>query len=138
MTDATRRLSLFAGAILVLFLSWAFISARPWAAHSAAPPDPRVQALVQREQRLRHDAVLVRRLVEGRWRHYRIALRHRKVAIAKATALHHHALAVAAAAQRSAIQLSSVPSAAPGYSGTSSAPAVRIVTLPALTITRSS
>jgi len=128
MTDATRRLSLFAGAILVLFLSWAFISARPWAAHSAAPPDPRVQALVQREQRLRHDAVLVRRLVEGRWRHYRIALRYRKVAIAKATALHHHALAVAAAAQRSAIQLSSVPSAAPGYSGTSSAPAVRIVT----------
>lgn len=138
MTDATRRLSLLAAAILVLFLSWAFIAARPWAAHGAAPPDPRVRALVAREVRLRHDAVLVRRLVEGRWRHYRVALHHRRLVIAKANTHHRHALAVAAAAQQSAVQAASIRASTPNYSSASSAPPVRIVTLPALTITRSS
>lgn len=135
MTDATRRLSLLAGAILVLFLSWAFIAARPWVSHSAAP-DPRVQALAAREARLRHDAVLVQRIVNGRWRHYRISLQHRKVAIARATARHRHLVLTAAVAQRQAAQASAQVSS-PSYSG-SSGPAVRVVTLPALTVTRSS
>jgi len=138
MTDATRRLSVLAVAILVLFLSWAFVAARPWAARSATPPDPRVRELVARELRLRHDAVLVRRLVEGRWRHYRVALRHRTAEIALVRARHRRALSAAAAAQRTARQAASVQSSAPSYSSGSSAPPVRIVTLPALTITRSS
>jgi hypothetical protein len=140
MTDATRRLTIVAVAILVLFLSWAFIAARPWAVRAATPPDPRWRALAQREARLRHDAVLVRRVVNRRWRHYRVALHRRELAISHARTNHRHALAAAASAQRAAAQAAAAQSYAPSpsYSGSSSAPSVRVVTLPPLTITRTS
>ena len=140
MTDATRRLTIVAVAILVLFLSWAFIAARPWAVRAATPPDPRWRALAQREARLRHDAVLVRRVVNRRWRHYRVALHRRELAISLARTRHQRALAAAASAQRAATQAAAVQSYAPSpsYSGSSSAPSVRVVTLPPLTITRTS
>ena len=140
MTDATRRLTIVAVAILVLFLSWAFIAARPWAVRAATPPDPRWRALAQRETRLRHDAVLVRRVVNRRWRHYRVALHRRELAISRARTRHRNALAAAATAQRAAAQAAAARSyaPAPSYSGYSSAPSVRVVTLPPLTITRTS
>jgi hypothetical protein len=139
MTDATRRLTIVAVAILVLFLSWAFIAARPWAVRAATPPDPRWQALAQREARLRRDVVLVRRVVHRRWHHYRVALHRREIAISLARTKHRNALAAAATAQRAAAQAAAARSyaPAPSYSG-SSAPAVRVVTLPPLTITRTS
>lgn len=148
MTNATRRLSFAAIAILVLFLSWAFVSARPWAVHAAAAPDPRIQALVQREARLRRDAVLVQRVVTRRWQHYRVALHRRELAIARARRRHLSALAAARRAQataaRDAALRASAPAArsyssSPSYAPSAAAPApVRIVTLPPLTITRSS
>jgi hypothetical protein len=147
MTKATRRLSIAAAAILVLFLSWAFVAARPWAVHAAAAPDPRVQLLAQREARLRHDAALVNRVVARRWQRYQVALHKRRRAIARAKARHARQLAAARRAQQAAASAAAARASAPSrsYSSGSStapvaaaAPPVRIVTLPALTITRSS
>ena len=142
MTNATRRLSIASIAILVLFLSWAFVAARPWAVHASAAQDPRVQLLAQREARLRHDAVLVNHVVARRWKHYQVALHKRQRAIARAKATHAHQLVAArqAAASVAAAQVSA-PSrsySSGGSTATAAAPPVRIVTLPALTITRTS
>jgi hypothetical protein len=93
VTDAARltRLYAFAIAILVFFVTWAAVAARPWVQH-AARPDPRLAALAAREQRIHVQSVVLRKL---------------------------------AAARRQ------LAAAAP-------APAPRIVTLPPLTITRTS
>ena len=85
-----------------------------WATLSAHPwgaqrSDPRLAALTARELRLRHEAKLVDQVVAARWATYRADLKLRRAQIATA--------------QKAA--------AAP-------VPAVRIVNLPPLTITRSS
>ena len=85
-----------------------------WAAVAARPwapsTDPRLAALAQREQRLRVDALLVRQVVDQRNEAYRKALQTRQAHVA------------------SALQASR----------RASAPAVRVVNLPPLTITRTS
>jgi hypothetical protein len=116
MTHHVVRLYALAASLLVLFLTWAAIAARPWATTSAGP-DPRVAALQIREQRLRQEAIVVRRVVAGRWRTYRIALAARQQQIASAQRTHRQTVASA---------------------GTASAPSVRVVSLPPLTITRTS
>jgi len=118
MTNHVVRLYTLAVAVVVLFLAWAVIAAHPWQVRSRPAADPRVHALALREQRIRHETVVVRRIVARRWRRYQVALRHRRQQIA--TAQKHHQQAVAAAA------------AAP------SAPSVQVVTLPPLTVTRTS
>jgi hypothetical protein len=99
MTDHTARLYAFAVSILVFFVAWAAVAARPWASATASKPDPRILALAAKEQRVRAEALAVRRV---------LAARRRTAALAAAT-----------------------PAAAPP-------PSVRIVTLPPLTITRTS
>lgn len=113
MTDTSHRTYAVVLALAVFFVTWAAVAARPWA---AAKPDPRLEALAQREQRLRADARIVQQIVDRRMAAYRVALRQRRALIAQADAL----------AQRSA------------QVAASSAPAVRIVTLPPLTVTRTS
>jgi hypothetical protein len=125
MTDTSHRLYAVVIAVVVFFLSWAAVAAQPWA---TAKPDPRLAALAQREQRLRHDAKLVQQVVDNRMTAYHLALRARKVQIAAAKAQ-------IAAAQASAVQVSQ--SAAP-VSQSTAAPAVRVVNLPPLTVTRTS
>lgn len=102
MTSHVARLYALAVALLVFFLSWAAVAARPWAPTTSA--DPRLAALAAREQRVRQESVAVRRIVQQRWAVYRARLRTQR------------AQAAAAAA----------------------APAVRVVSLPPLTVTRSS
>jgi hypothetical protein len=99
MTDHTARLYAFAAAILVFFVAWAAVAARPWAAKTSAATaaDPRVAALAAKEQRVRAEALAVRRVLAAR---------------SKAAA----ATPAAPVAQ----------------------PSVRVVTLPPLTITRTS
>ncbi|MGZ8694289.1 MAG: hypothetical protein ACXWYS_02490 [Gaiellaceae bacterium] len=109
MTSHVARLYALAVALLVFFLTWAAIAARPLV--GATTTDPRVAALVAREQRLRHESIAVRRLVQQRWAVYRVHLRGRQAQIAAA-----HQRAQAAAP----------------------APPVRIVNLPPLTVTRTS
>jgi hypothetical protein len=76
----------------------------------ASGGDPRLAALTAREQRLRKESVAVQRIVQHRWTVYRVQLHQRQAQIAKAR----RALA----------------SAPP--------PSVRIVSLPPLTVTRTS
>lgn len=116
MTNHVGRLYSLALALIVFFVLWAGIAARPWASPGA---DPRAAALTAREQQLRRDAVLVKRVVERRWAVYRVQLAQRNTAIA--------------AARR---RLSAAAASVSNVSSTG--PAVRIVNLPPLTITRTS
>jgi hypothetical protein len=118
MTDTSHRLYAVVFAVVVFFVSWAAVAAKPWA---TAKPDPRLTALAQREQRLRVDARLVQRVVDKRMAAYQLALRARNAQIAAAKAQ------IATAQARSLQVAQSI-----------AAPAVRVVNLPPLTITRTS
>ena len=83
MTDHVARLYALALALVVFFVTWAAVAAHPWA---TAKPDPRVAALAAREQKLRREATLVRRVVGRRLADYRVALDRRQAEIAVAQA----------------------------------------------------
>jgi hypothetical protein len=61
MTSHTGRLYATALALVVFFLGWAAIAARPWA--STAKADPRLQALAIRQAALQREAKLVAKIV---------------------------------------------------------------------------
>ncbi len=109
MTEAGHRSYAVALALVVFFVTWATVSARPWA---SPVQDPRLAALSARQALLRADAKVVSGIVDRRWAAYRVALQARQAKIAQAK---NQTLAA-----------------------TQAAPAVRIVTLPALTVTRTS
>lgn len=113
MTSHVARLYAATIGIVVFFVSWAAIAAHPWV---TPKPDPAVAALAAREQRLQAESIALQRLSAKKWNAYRVALAARQHAIA---------------ARKSALASAPVPSAAP-------APAVKVVTLPPLTITRTS
>ena len=127
MTSHVARLYALAAAILVFFVAWAAIAAHPWQTHRAAAQDPRFAALQLREQRLRAESLAVRQVLDKRWAAYRAQLALRKHEIASIDAAN-------ARARRTA-SLASAPAAVPTGG---SAPSVRVVTLPPLTITRTS
>jgi hypothetical protein len=81
MTSHTGRLYAVAVALVVFFLTWAAVAARPWA---SAQADPRLAALAARERRARHESLVVRRIVRHRWAVYRVQLKHRQAQIAAA------------------------------------------------------
>jgi hypothetical protein len=110
MTNHTARLYALALALFVFFLTWTAVGARPWATASTQR-DPQLTALAAREQRLRQESLAVQKVVRQRWNVYRVELRKRQAQIA---------------AVRQA-QLAAAP-----------APSVRVVTLPPLTVTRTS
>ena len=110
MTNQVGRLYSVALALFVFFLTWVVIGARPWVA-SGSESDPRLAALEKREQRVRHQSVVVQRLMKRRWATYRSQLRRRQSQIAAANQ-----------AQLAAAQ----------------APPVRVVSLPPVTSTRTS
>jgi hypothetical protein len=60
MTNHTGRLYALALALVVFFVAWAVVAARPW---QPASPDPRLQALAVRQAQLRRDARLVQQIV---------------------------------------------------------------------------
>jgi hypothetical protein len=124
MTNHVGRLYSLALALLVFFVLWVGIAAHPWA---SAGTDPRVAALATREQQLRHDRLIVRRIVAARWTVYRVQLAQRKTAIAAAQQRQNQLNAAAAAVAQ-----------APAGPSSAQSPAVRIVNLPPLTITRTS
>jgi hypothetical protein len=120
MTNHVARLYALVAGMLVFFVAWAAIAAHPWQATSAATADPRLAALQLREQRLRAESLAVKRIVDRRWATYRaqLALRKREIASINASNAKAH-------------------TAQPALPATA-APPVRIVTLPPLTITRTS
>lgn len=113
MTSHTGRLYALTLSVVVFFLAWTVVAAHPW---QSAAADQRRLALARREAQLRLEAKLVHRVIAARWAVYRRALRDRRAAIA-------------AAEQHAAAAPATAPTAAP---------AVRVVMLPPLTITRTS
>jgi hypothetical protein len=61
MTNHVARLYLAAGSLLAFFLAWAGIATHPWST-PGTPSADRARAVALYEQRLRHDAALLRRL----------------------------------------------------------------------------
>jgi hypothetical protein len=118
MTSHVARLYAASAAVVVFFVAWAAIAAHPWT--TTAKPDPALAALAAREQRIRTESAAVQRLLAKRWAAYRVALAARQKAIA---------------ARKAA--LASVAASVPAPAAASAAP-VRVVTLPPLTITRTS
>ena len=112
MTSHVGRLYAIALALVLFFVVWVAVAARPWV---TAAPDPRPRALQARELKLRAEARLVDRVVARRWAVYRkeLGARNAQIALARRRAAQAPVAAVAA-------------------------PAVRVVTLPPLTITRTS
>jgi pyruvate/2-oxoglutarate dehydrogenase complex dihydrolipoamide acyltransferase (E2) component len=97
VTSHHGRLYALALGLVVFFLAWAVVAARPWA---TAAPDPRMRALAVRQAQLQREAKLVRQVVAARWAKYRVELKARQAQIARvkaANAAAAHAAAVAAA-----------------------------------------
>jgi hypothetical protein len=83
MTSHVVRLYALALAVLVFFLTWAAIAARPWQTQTN---DPRLAALAAREQRLRDRAVEVEQIVERRFAAYRKQVTRREARATQAPA----------------------------------------------------
>ena len=81
MTNGLGRLYATALAVVVFFVAWAVVAARPWVADDSKQ-DPRIAALTAREQRLHQDAIAIKKIVDKRWATYRAELAQRKQLIA--------------------------------------------------------
>jgi hypothetical protein len=126
MTSSLGRIYAIVLTVIVFFLAWAVIAARPWVETPEAKTDPRIAALNARERRLRKDAVEINAIVKKRWAVYRVALAKRKRQIA---ALKRAQKAQAARAAQAA-QAAPVAAASP--------PIVRVVPAAPATSTRTS
>jgi hypothetical protein len=132
MTDHVARLYAGALAILVFFLVWAVVAARPWA--EAGETDPRLAALERREQRLAHASRRVNRVVQQRFAVYRRQLARRRKEIAAAEAA---AAAAAPAAPAGPAGTAPAPAAAPAAPA-AAPPPVAVTAAPPVTSTGSS
>ena len=80
MTNHAGRLYALAIGLVVFFLAWAVVAARPWAATTA---NPQQQALVVRQAQLQREAKLVSQIVAQRAQLARVT-RNRQLASAAA------------------------------------------------------
>lgn len=124
MRSHALRLYVFSITLLLFFVLWAVIAARPWASAQSAA-DPRIKELGARARQLRHEARVVEKTVHGRWTAYRIRLRAREALIRTLEQRHAAALAAANAAASRAAAYQAVASRV-----VTLAPQVRVVTLP--------
>ena len=127
MTNHAARLYAVALALAVLFVTWAVVAARPWAA-TAAERDPRIVALERREAQLRRKSVRVERRVQRRFAAYEKRLRKRKREIT----------AIQAANAGAAAAPVSVPAASPAAAPAAAPPPVSVVSVPPVTSSESS
>ncbi|MGZ4380295.1 MAG: hypothetical protein ACXVZ2_06225 [Gaiellaceae bacterium] len=114
MTNHVGRLYAAAVGVVVLFLSWAAVAAHPWATTKASP---QLQLIALREQALKRETALVNTILRQR------------AAAARTTKL------IAAQSARQSQQAQPVPISQPVQAAQ---PSVRVVTLPPLTITKTS
>jgi hypothetical protein len=89
-------------ALVLFFVTWAAIAARPWQERSARKVDPRVTALAVREKKLRHRAAVIQSKLKRDWAVYQQQLQVRQSEIAGAELRHRQELAAAAAAAAAA------------------------------------
>jgi hypothetical protein len=127
MTNHVARLYAIALSLVVFFVTWAAVSARPWAAQASKPLDPRLAALQTREAQVRRESIRVRRVVKHRWQVYGVQLKKRQIAAIESA----NAQAAAAAA--------SATSAPSGSTWSAPAPpSVAVVSTPPVTSTHTS
>ncbi len=147
MTSHALRLYVASVTLLVFFVLWAVVAAKPWASTGGhAAPDPRLVALRRRQHHLERETRIVKQQIDRRWREYRLRLRKREALIHMLE--RRHAAQVAAAARAAAANAAAANAAstyqAQSVSGTpaapvvASAPQVRVVTLPPATSSGSS
>lgn len=129
MTDHTVRLYAATVGLVVFFLFWAAIAAKPWA--STGEADPRAAAIERREQLLARETRRVNRVVKRRFAVYSKQLAGRKRAIARRDRENASTLAAVPSAGGSALAASAT-SAAPA------APSVSVTAAPPVTTTSSS
>jgi hypothetical protein len=78
VTNAIGRFWAAAVALVVFFILWAIIAARPWVSSSSVTgSDPRLAALQAREQKVQNQAITAQQTLNRRWAAYRsYLLRH--------------------------------------------------------------
>jgi hypothetical protein len=129
MKPHALRLYVSSITLLVFFVLWAVIAARPWASTSSkSARDPRLVALDRRQRRLEHEARLVKRTLDRRWHAYQRRLKARQAQIGRLRQRHAQEVAAATAAAAAAGGSPAAYSAAPAAAATT--PATRVVTLP--------
>jgi hypothetical protein len=125
MTSHHGRLYAIALALVVFFLAWAVVAARPWATAGA---DPRLRTLTIRQAQLQHEAKLVQKAVAARWARYRVRLKARRALIARVNAARAAASAAAARASAAAAAQVAAPVAAAAPVQVVNLPAAHVVT----------
>jgi len=140
--SSAPRLYAFGVALVLFFMSWAAIAARPWQPKAAKKVDPRVLALTAREKQLRGEALVLQRKLKRQWALYQQSLELRNGQIAAARLQHEQAVAAAAAAAAAAARASrstaatspaiavSTPAPAPGSSPSPTPPPAPAPTTP--------
>ena len=73
MTSSIGRFWATAVALVVFFVLWAVLSAKPWVTANS-PADRRLAALQVREQKLQAKAIAAQKTLNSRWAAYRLAL----------------------------------------------------------------
>ena len=129
MRSHALRLYVFSITLLLFFVLWALIAAKPWAARSGTSPAV-LKALNARERRLQHEARVVERTVHRRWAAYRHKLRARQAQIRTLERRHAAELAAAHAAASATSYAATSYSAAATSRVVTLPPQVRVVTLP--------
>ena len=125
MTSHHGRLYAIALTLVVFFLAWAVVAARPWATASA---DPRLRTLTIRQAQLQHEAKLVEKVVAARWARYRVRLKARRALIVRVNAARAAASAAAARASAAAAAQVATPVAAAAPVQVVNLPAAHVVT----------
>jgi len=77
VTNAVARFWAVALALVVFFILWAVLAAKPWVSSGAAA-DPRLAALQAREQKTQNRALAAQQTLNKRWAAYRSALVRQK------------------------------------------------------------
>ncbi len=117
MTKTIGRFWAVAVALVVFFILWAVLAAKPWTS-SGTPADPRLTALQVQEQKTQNRALAAQQTLNKRWAAYRSALMRQKGSL---TAQQRAQLATAPAGPSVVVK---VTGATPVTRSTSSRPAV--------------
>ena len=125
MTSAIGRFWATTVALVVFFVLWAALSARPWVSASK-PTDPRLAALQAREQKVQTRALAAQQTLNKRWAAYRAALVRQQGSL---TAQQRAQLAVAPAGPSVIVKVSG---ATPVTRSTASRPAIAASSVPGL------
>ena len=123
MTNVIGRFWAVAVALVVFFVLWAVLAAKPWVS-SGAPVDPRLSALQAQQQKTQNRALAAQQTLNKRWAAYRSALVRQKGAL---TAQQRAQIAAAPAGPSVIVK---VTGATPVTHSTSSRPALALPSVP--------